>query len=85
MGVYLSVSHSKNIDKGCLRSVLRRMFVYKKKYVKKDWANLHREGIHTLYASSDAKNIIKFSTVRNRGYTARIQEIKSYTSLVQKY
>jgi hypothetical protein len=61
------------------------MFVYKKKDVQKDWTILHREGIHTSYASEDVTKVIKFSTVRSQGYIARIQEIKSYTCLVQKY
>jgi hypothetical protein len=65
MGVYLSVSHrKKNIDEGCLRSVLRRMFVYKKD-VKKDWTKLHGEGIHTSYASLDVTKMIEFSIVRS--------------------
>lgn len=62
------------------------MFVYKKKKdVKRDWTKLHREGAHTSYASADVTKIIKFSIVRSQGYIARIQEIKSYTFLVQKY
>jgi len=71
-------SHTeKNIDEWCLRSVLRRMFVYNKKVLKKDWTKLHREGIHTSYASADVTKIIKFSIVRSLGYIARIREIKS--------
>jgi len=71
-------SHTeKNVDEWCLRSVLKRMFVYKKKVVKKDWTKSHREGIHTSYVSADVTKIIKFSIVRSLGYIARIHEIKS--------
>ena len=61
------MSHTENsIDERCLRSVLTRMFVYKKD-VKKDWSKLHREGILTSYASSDVTKIVKFSIVRSQG------------------
>jgi hypothetical protein len=84
--VFTLLSHTeKNTDEGYLKAVvLIRMFVFERKDVKKDWTKLHMESIYTLYVLLVVTKITKFSILRSGGYIARIQEIKSYTNLVQK-
>jgi hypothetical protein len=84
MVMKLSFSHKgMNIDRGCLKTVLRRIFELKGEEVVGGWRRLHNEELHNLYISH---NIIRVIKSRRMGWQSHVmgEMRKAYNILVEK-
>jgi hypothetical protein len=74
--------HRRNIDWGCLKTVLRRIFGPKRDEVTGEWRKLHNEEFHYLYSSANI--IIIEARMRWSGHVARMGEKRNMYRLVGK-
>jgi hypothetical protein len=61
MDVKLGLSHyGKGIERGCLKTVLRRIFGAKRDEVTGEWRKLHNGKVHNFYTTPDIIRPIKY-------------------------